>query len=54
MTGAEIYIMANGAVLILILRQLMKIERRLGCGDWVIHRLKEHCRLFVLKKKKGG
>jgi hypothetical protein len=52
MTGAEIYICANGGVLILILGQLFSISRRLGCGDSMLEQLKKRCPIFV--NEKGG
>lgn len=46
MTGAEIYILTNGGVLLLLLGQMLRIERRFGRGDFVLSRLQKHCHLF--------
>jgi len=43
MTGAEIYIMANGGVLILILGQLLKIEGIMGERKSLWDRLLKRC-----------
>uniref|UniRef100_A0A6M3LQC6 Uncharacterized protein n=1 Tax=viral metagenome TaxID=1070528 RepID=A0A6M3LQC6_9ZZZZ len=53
MTGSDLYIAANGAVLILVLRQLLEIERRLGACDSVIEKLKKYCKLFNPEIKPG-
>ena len=43
---ATIYLLANGGVLILILGQLFRMERRLGYGDNTLDRIQKHCPLF--------
>ena len=43
MTNGEMLI---GALQILILGNLFFINRRLGCGDWMLKRLKELCPIF--------
>ena len=40
------YIAANGAVMVLVLAQLLRMERRLGCGGTVIEQVKKRCPLF--------
>lgn len=44
--GPGLYIMVNGGVLVLILGQLLRLERRFGCGDAILGRIKNHCPLF--------
>lgn len=41
-----IYIGANGAIMVLVLAQLLRMERRLGCGGTVIEQVKKRCPLF--------
>jgi len=41
-----VYIGANGAIMILVLAQLLRMERRLGCGGTVIDQVKKRCPLF--------
>lgn len=43
---ATTYLLANGGVLILILGQLFRMERRLGRGDGTFDRVHKHCPLF--------
>lgn len=40
------YIAANGAVMVLVLAQLLRMERRLGCGGTIISQVKKRCPLF--------
>jgi len=40
------YIGANGAVMVLVLIQLFRMERRLGCGGTILDQLKKRCPLF--------
>jgi len=41
-----VYIGANGAIMVLVLAQLLRMERRLGCGGTVIDQVKKRCPLF--------
>ena len=41
-----VYIGANGAIMILVLAQLLRMERRLGCGGSIIDQVKKRCPLF--------
>ena len=45
-----VYIGANGAVMVLVLAQLLRIERRMGCGDSILSRIKKNCPLFNGRK----
>jgi len=40
------YLLANGAVLVLILGQMLRMERRFGQGDSFLDRIQKHCPLF--------
>jgi len=41
-----VYIGANGAIMILVLAQLLRMERRLGCGGNIFEQLKKGCPLL--------
>ena len=51
MDPESIYIMANGGVLLLVLRQMLQTERRLGKGDTKLDTIQKKCPLFNGKKK---
>ena len=40
------YIGANGAVMVLVLIQLFRMERRLGSGGTILNQVKKRCPLF--------
>jgi len=48
------YIGANGAVMVLVLIQLFKIERRLGSGASILDQLKKICPMLNGKQIKMG
>ena len=51
MNGVEMYLAANGAVMVLVLGQMLRAERRLGKGDMIFERLLKRCKLFDGKKE---
>lgn len=41
-----IYMAANGAIMVLVLAQLLRIEKQLGWGGSIINQVKKRCPLF--------
>ena len=51
MEGSTVYLIAHGAVTVLVLQRLMVIERRMGMGDFILDRLKRYCPHFNGNRK---
>jgi len=47
------YIVANGAVLVLVLGQMFRVERRLGRASMFLDQIEKRCPLFKTGVKNG-